>query len=77
MPLTLDSPRHREGRTPGHAGLAAVRVAVPTGPEPVTAQMLRLTDVDITRCPVCHAGCLHAAAAFRPGRIPAPTLNTS
>ena len=56
MPLTLDSPRHREGRTPGHAGLAAVRVAVPTGPEPVTAQMLRLTDVDITRCPVCHAG---------------------
>ena len=51
MPLTLDSPRHREGRTPGHAGLAAVRAAVPTGREPVAAQMLRLTGVDITRCP--------------------------
>ena len=34
MPLTLDSPGHQEGRTPGHAGLAAVPAAVPTGPEP-------------------------------------------
>jgi hypothetical protein len=39
--------------------------------------MLRLTGVDITRCPVCHAGRLRLVAVFQPGQIRAPALDTS
>ena len=39
--------------------------------------MLRLTGVDITRCPVCHAGRLRLVALFRPGHLPAPALDNS
>ncbi len=57
--------------------LAAVPPTAPAGPEPVAPLMLRLTGVDITRCPVCHAGRLRLLAVLRPGQIPAPALDTS
>jgi hypothetical protein len=69
------------GRT---AKLARCRVLLdslppetPAAPEPVAALMLRLTGVDIARCPVCHAGRLRLVAVLRPGQIPAPALDTS
>jgi hypothetical protein len=57
--------------------LAAVPPTAPAGPEPVAPLMLRLTGVDITRCPVCHAGRLRLLAVLRPGQILAPALDTS
>ena len=57
--------------------LAARPPETPAAPEPVAALMLRLTGVDITRCPVCHAGRLRFVAVLRPGQIPAPALDTS
>jgi len=45
--------------------------------EPLAALMLRLTGLDITRCPVCHAGRLRVVAVFGPGEIAAPALDTS
>jgi hypothetical protein len=69
------------GRT---AKLARCRELLTAGPseappasEPVAALMLRLTGVDLTRCPVCHAGRLRLVAVFRPGHLPAPALDTS
>ena len=59
------------------APLAAVPPTAPAGPEPVATLMFRLTGVDITRCPVCHAGRLRVVATFRPDQIPAPALDTS
>jgi hypothetical protein len=49
----------------------------PAAPEPVAALMRRLTGVDITRCPVCHAGRLRLVAVFQPGHLPAPALDSS
>ena len=57
--------------------LAAQPPETPAAPEPVAALMRRLTGVDITQCPVCHAGCLRLVAIFRPGHLPAPVLDTS
>ncbi len=57
--------------------LAAVPPAIPPIPEPVAALMRRLTGVDLTQCPVCRQGRLHAVAAFRPGAGPIPALDTS
>jgi len=57
--------------------LAAVPPEAPAAAEPVAALMLRLTGLDITRCPVCHAGRLRVVAVFGPGQIPAPALDTS
>jgi Putative transposase/Transposase zinc-binding domain len=58
--------------------LLAARPPEPSAaPEPVAALMRRLTGVDITRCPVCHAGHLRLVAVLRPGQIPASALNTS
>jgi hypothetical protein len=57
--------------------LAAGPSPAPAAPEPVATLMLRLTGVDITRCPVCRAGRLHVVAVFRPGHLPAPVLDTS
>lgn len=57
--------------------LAARPPETPAAPEPVAALMRRLTGVDITRCPVCHAGRLRIVAVLRPGQIPAPALDTS
>jgi hypothetical protein len=56
--------------------LAAVPPEAPAAAEPVAALMLRLTGLDITRCPVCHAGRLRVVAVFGPGQIPAPALDT-
>ena len=48
--------------------------------ESVHALMLRLTGLDIDRCPVCHQGRLHVTAilpsASRPARLP-PIRDTS
>ncbi len=52
--------------------LAAVPPEAPAAPEPVAALMLRLTGVDLTRCPVCRQGRLHVVAAFRLGAGPLP-----
>jgi len=57
--------------------LVSVPPPVPAGPEPVATLMLRVTGVDITQCPVCHAGRLRLVAVLRPGQIPAPALDTS
>ncbi len=57
--------------------LAAVPRSAPMAPEPVATLLLRLTGVDITQCPVCHAGRLHLVAVFRPGQTPVPALDTS
>jgi putative transposase/transposase-like zinc-binding protein len=57
--------------------LAAGPPPGPAGPEPVATLMLRVTGVDITRCPVCRAGHLRVVAVFRPGHLPAPALDTS
>jgi hypothetical protein len=68
------------GRTVKLARCRALLAAVPQAPpapEPVAALLLRLTGVDITQCPVCHAGRLRTMAVFRPGQIPVPALDTS
>jgi hypothetical protein len=57
--------------------LAARPPEPPAAPEPVAALMRRLTGVDITQCPVCHAGRLRRVAVFLPGHLPAPALDTS
>jgi putative transposase/transposase-like zinc-binding protein len=57
--------------------LAARPPEPPAAPEPVAALMQRLTGVDLTQCPVCHAGRLRLVAVFRPGHLPAPVLDTS
>jgi hypothetical protein len=57
--------------------LLAVPPPTPTVPEPVATLLLRVTGVDITRCPVCRAGHLRVVAVFRPGHLPVPVLDTS
>ena len=57
--------------------LAAGPPPGPAGPEPIAACLLRLTGVDITRCPLCRAGRLRIVATFRPGRLPPPPLDSS
>ena len=57
--------------------LLAVPPAAPTPPKPVASLVLRLTGVDITRCPGCCVGRLRLVAIFRPGHLPAPALDTS
>ncbi len=49
----------------------------PAAPESAAALMLRVTEVDITRCPVCGGGRLHVVAVLRPGALPVPVLDTS
>ena len=57
--------------------LAAVPPEAPAAPEPVAALLLRVTGVDITRCPVCRAGRLHVVGLLRPGALPVPVWDTS
>jgi hypothetical protein len=60
--------------------LAALPAAALRPPESVAAVMLRLTGVDIERCPVCQVGRLRIAAILAPATSPAPpvaTLDTS
>lgn len=57
--------------------LAARPPSAPTAPEPVATLMLRVTGVDITRCPACRTGRLRVVALFRPGHLPAPLLDTA
>ena len=57
--------------------LAAGPPPAPAAPEPVATLLRRLTGVDITQCPVCHAGRLRRVAVFRPAHLPAPAQDTS
>ncbi|MBI4610978.1 MAG: transposase [Candidatus Rokubacteria bacterium] len=71
---------HR-GRT---AKLARCRVLLATAPPPapappesVAARILRVTGVDLTRCPVCRAGRLRVVGRLPPGALPVPVVDTS
>ncbi len=57
--------------------LAAVAPEAPAAPEPVAALLLRVTGIDLTRCPVCRAGRLHVVGLLRPGALPVPVWDTS
>jgi hypothetical protein len=57
--------------------LTAVPPEAPPAPDTVAALMLRLTGVDLTRCPVCRQGHLRLGAVFEPGALPVPALDTS
>jgi hypothetical protein len=57
--------------------LLAVPPPTPRPTESVAALVQRLTGVDTTRCPSCHAGQLRLVAVFRPGARPVPALDTS
>ena len=56
--------------------LAAAVPAVCLVPESVAALMLRVTGVDITRCPVCRTG-LQVVGRLPPGARPVPGVDTS
>ncbi len=57
--------------------LAARSPEPPPPPETVAALLLRLTGVDITRCPVCRQGRLHVVGRLQPGAPPVPVWDTS
>ena len=57
--------------------LAAVPPEAPAAPEPVAALLLRVTGVDLTRCPVCRAGRLHVVGLLGPGARLVPVWDTS
>ncbi len=57
--------------------LAAPSPEVPLAPESVAALMLRLTGVDIARCPVCRTGRLHVVGLLRPEALAVPVWDTS
>ena len=57
--------------------LAVPPPAVPAAPESVAALLLRLTGVDVTRCPVCRVGHLHVLGPLRPGALPVAVVDTS
>ena len=50
---------------------------VPAVPETVAALMLRVTGVDITRCPVCGQGRLRRVGVLPPGVPPVLVWDTS
>jgi len=51
--------------------------ARPPAPETVAALMVRLTGVDITRCPVCQQGRLRVVARLPPAPLAVPGWDTS
>ena len=57
--------------------LAAVAPEAPAAPEPVAALVLRVTGIDLTRCPVCRTGRLRVVGLLRPGALPVPVWDTS
>ena len=57
--------------------LAAGPPAAPAAPETVAALLLRVTGVDITRCPVCRTGRLRVVGRLRPDAPPVPGVDTS
>jgi hypothetical protein len=57
--------------------LAAEAPAVPAAPETVAALLVRLTGVDITRCPMCQQGRLRVVARLPPEPRAAPGWDTS
>ncbi len=69
---------------PRDAGLRAAKAtntpplpALPPQPETVAALLLRLTGVDLTRCPLCRGGRLHVVGLLRPGALPVPVWDAS
>ncbi len=69
------------GRTAKRARCRALLATPPPedlpAPESVGALLLRLTGVELTRCPVCQRGRLRLVARFRPGEHPVPPLDSS
>lgn len=57
--------------------LAAPPPPRPPAGESVAALLLRLTGVDMSRCPVCHTGRLHVVGRLPPGAPPVPVWDTS
>jgi len=57
--------------------LAAPSPPVAAAPETVAALMLRVTGVDIMRCPVCRQGRLRRVGVLPPGALPVPVWDTS
>ena len=57
--------------------LAAAPPAARPGPESVGAFLLRVTGVDITRCPVCRVGRVRVVGRLRPESLPVPLVDTS
>jgi len=57
--------------------LAASPPEAPAAPEPVAALVLRVTGIDITRCPVCRTGRLRVVGLLRPGARPVLVWDTS
>ena len=57
--------------------LAAAPPTVPAVPETVAALMLRMTGLDVTRCPLCRVGRLHVVGLLRPGALPVAVVDTS
>ena len=57
--------------------LAAAPAAVPAAPESVAALLLRMTGLDVTRCPLCRVGRLHVVGLLRPGALPVAVVDTS
>jgi hypothetical protein len=57
--------------------LAAGPPTAPAPPETVAALMVRLTGMDMTRCPVCQRGRLRRGGVIPPGALPVPVLDTS
>ena len=49
----------------------------PPAPESVAALLLRVTGVDLTRCPVCHVGRRHVVGRLPPGASAVPVWDTS
>ncbi len=52
--------------------LGASPPAVAPVPESVAALMLRLTGVDLTRCPACRDGCQYVVGRLRARAVPVP-----
>ncbi|MBM3957559.1 MAG: IS91 family transposase [Gemmatimonadetes bacterium] len=57
--------------------LALPPAVPPAAPESAAALILRVSGVDLTRCPACAQGRLHLVARFRPGEHPVPPLDSS
>ena len=60
-----------------HELLAVEPPAAPAAPETVAALMLRVTGVDLTRCPVCRQGRLRRVGVLPPEALPVPVWDAS
>ena len=70
-------PPRDAGPRPAKARDAPPPPALSPQPETVAALLLRLTAVDLTRCPGCRQRRLHVVELLRPGALPVPVWDTS